>query len=418
VSVGMRLSRHARTAAARGPKVARLSHARRRVLLHEREVHYNPRVVLPRRRTRPAPFICGCALFLLVLISAVGPAASRAGGDSLQARPSFASQVAALSEPGGYFDTDNLISNERSYLQVIPELRRGGIRGGAYIGVGPDTNFSYIAEVKPSIALIIDVRRDNLLLHLLFKALFELSATRAEYLALLFGRPVPPAIDGWRGAPIDRLVTYFDRATPAADASGLRRRVDDAIKRCGVALSAEDLATIGRFHQRFIEAGLGLRFNSAGRPPQAYYPTYRDLLLETDSAGRQANYLASEEAFQLVRSLQARDLVIPVVGDLGGPTAMSAIARLLVSRNEALSVFYTSNVEFYLYGQGTFSKFAGNLKQIPRAERSVVIRSVFGRYTGYGRPGDASTSQVHSVNDLLSGLADGRFASYGQLVAR
>ena len=97
-----------------------------------------------------------------------------------QAPPTgFAHIVASLSESGGYFDTDNLISNESSYLQVIPELDKR-VHGGAYLGVGPDQSFTYIAAVRPSIAFIIDVRRDNLLLHLLFKALFRTSTTRVE----------------------------------------------------------------------------------------------------------------------------------------------------------------------------------------------------------------------------------------------
>src|SRR5436189_1579246 len=94
---------------------------------------------------------------------------------------SFARQISELSEPGGSFDTDNLVSNERSYLHVIPALKSGGPMGGAYVGVGPDQNFSYIAASRPLEAFIIDVRRDNLLLQLLFKALFEISETRAAY---------------------------------------------------------------------------------------------------------------------------------------------------------------------------------------------------------------------------------------------
>src|SRR6185503_4496484 len=82
----------------------------------------------------------------------------------------FAALVQQLSEPGGDFGGDNLISNEQSYLRVLPALARAGATGGAYVGVGPDQNFSYIAQVKPSVAYIIDIRRDNLLLHLLFKA--------------------------------------------------------------------------------------------------------------------------------------------------------------------------------------------------------------------------------------------------------
>ena len=270
-----------------------------------------------------------------------------------QAAPTFAASIANLSEPAGYFDTDNLISNERSYLQVIPDLRRLSVRGGAYIGVGPDQNFSYIAEVRPAIAFIIDVRRDNLLLHLLFKALFELSETRLEYLAHLTGRPLPPAVNGWRGAPIDRLIGYFDKTPVSREAVEARRlRIDEAIRRTGVPLTADDLATIAAFHRRFMEDGLSLRFNSAGRPPQAHYPTYRDLLLETDAGGSQTNYLASEEMFQFVKSMQAQDRIVPVVGDVSGPSALQAVGRAIAARGERLSAFYVSNVEFYLFGAG------------------------------------------------------------------
>src|SRR5690349_10221818 len=76
-----------------------------------------------------------------------------------QAPLPFAQTIARLSEPNGYFDTDNLISNESSYLQVIPDLARRGVRGGAYIGVGPDQNFTYIAATRPAIAFIVDIRR-------------------------------------------------------------------------------------------------------------------------------------------------------------------------------------------------------------------------------------------------------------------
>jgi hypothetical protein len=336
-----------------------------------------------------------------------------------QPASAFAATVASLSERGGYFDTDNLISNERSYLQVVPDLKRRGVRGGAYIGVGPDQNFSYISEVRPSVAYIIDVRRDNMLLHLLFKALFEISPTRIDYLAHLLGRPLPPAIDGWKQAPIDRLVAYFEKTPQNADVVAAQgKRIADALRRSGVPLSSGDLATINAFHGRFMEDGLGLRFNSTGRPPQIYYPTYRDLLLETDAAGARANYLASEEAYQFVKSLQLRDRIIPVVGDISGPSALQAIGREMASRNERLSAFYVSNVEFYLYGQGAYTRFVANLRSVPRAKTAVLIRSVFGRYLAAARPGDASTSQLHELDDLIGGFDGGRYQSYGALVGR
>ena len=68
---------------------------------------------------------------------------------------------------------------------------RMGVSGGAYLGVGPDQSFTYIARIKPRIAFMIDIRRDCLLQHLLFKSVFMMSRNRIEYMSLLMGRPVP-----------------------------------------------------------------------------------------------------------------------------------------------------------------------------------------------------------------------------------
>jgi hypothetical protein len=356
-------------------------------------------------------------LFTLVLAGALAGASAVARHG--QGTPPFAARIASLSEPPGYFDTDNLISNERSYQQVLPELRQRNVRGGAYVGVGPDQNFTYIADVRPSIAFIVDVRRDNLLLHLLFKALFSLSRTRVEYLAQLTGRSPPAEIEGWRRETIDRIVAYIDGAAPdprAVDA--LRRRVDAAIARIGVPLSAQDRGTIDRFHRRFVADGLSLRFESTGRAPQSYYPTYRDLLRETDAAGRQGNYLAAEDAFQFVKSLEERDLIIPVVGDLSGPSAVASIARAIDGRHERLSAFYVSNVEFYLFSDGSFPRFIANLGRLPHTAGSVLIRSIFGRYATPTRPGDASASRLAPVDELLRDHAAGRIRSYGDIALR
>src|SRR5258708_18006628 len=216
---------------------------------------------------------------LLVLVLAGVLVSPPAATPRAQSPSPFATQIASLSEPAGYFDTDNLISNERSYLQVLPDLTRRQVRGGAYIGVGPDQNFTYIAEVRPSIAFIVDVRRDNLHLHLLFKALFALSRTRVEYLAQLFGRPLPGDIDAWRTASVDKLIAYID-GTPAAPKprSSEGGPVHQAIARAGVPLSTEDLATIDRFHRRFIDEGLSLRIPGTGRAPQRSHPPRRRLL--------------------------------------------------------------------------------------------------------------------------------------------
>ena len=349
---------------------------------------------MPIVRVSP-PRLTALVLAALVSASALAAAPQQSGGTA-SAAPStatFAERIAALSEPGGYFDTDNLISNERTFLSVVPELRAARVQGGVYLGVGPDQNFSYIAAVRPTLAILVDIRRDNLLLHLLFKALFAESRTRVDYLAQLCGRRVPADTAAWQTRTVDQIADYVDR-TPAQPAviAELRNRITQRLRMFGVPLSAADRETISRFHSRFIEDGLDLQFHSTGRAPQASYPTFRDLVLGTDRTGRRANYLAEEDAFQFLKSLQARDQVIPVVGDLGGATALSAIARLLRTEKLTASAFYTSNVEFYLRGDQA-RQFVENIRRIPWAPNGVIIRSHFG--------GGSSDSEIERVASFL-----------------
>src|SRR5262245_43187420 len=97
----------------------------------------------------------------------------------------------ALSEPSGYFRSENLVSNEHTYQYVIPSLRAMVKPGGVYLGVAPDQNFTYMAAIRPRMAFILDIRRGNLLEHLMYKAIFELSVDRAEFVSRLFSRPRP-----------------------------------------------------------------------------------------------------------------------------------------------------------------------------------------------------------------------------------
>ena len=105
----------------------------------------------------------------------------------------FWAMVDGFSEPGGSFASDNIISNEIAFQQVIPELQKIG-QQGAYLGVGPEQNFTYITALKPAMAFVIDIRRQNLLLHLMYKALAEMSADRADFMSRLFARPTPAGL--------------------------------------------------------------------------------------------------------------------------------------------------------------------------------------------------------------------------------
>ena len=332
----------------------------------------------------------------------------------------FSRLVARLSEQGGYFDSDNLVSNETSYLHVLPALRALGVQGGVYVGVGPEQNFSYLADIKPELAILIDIRRDNMLLHLLFKAMFEVSRNRMEYLCLLYGRPNPALLSRWTDSPLEEILTYLD-ITPGDSALQTRNHAElmERVTRFGVALSDSDRATLGRFHQEFWARGLEITFSSRGRPSRPDYPSERQLYLATDLDGHPGSYLASEERFRVVRELQRRDKVVPVVGDLSGPGAMRAIAAYLRETQLAVSALYVSNVEMYLFRQGNFAKFADNVRALPALPTGVLIRSYFGRgmyWNGGGTLGAGSIPQV--LPGHLSAQQLQPFAAFLQLTVR
>ena len=339
----------------------------------------------------------------------------------LPADTSFAGTVARLSEAPGYFDSDNLISNETSYLHAVSKLRAVGTAGGVYIGVGPDQNFSYIAAVRPTAAFMIDIRRDNMLMHLLFKALFERSRNRLEYLCRWLGRPVPADVADWDDKPIEAILARVDSLPPnEAEAQPDTEELLASIAHYGIPLTDVDSSTIRRFHSEFSRSGLEIRFTSANRAPRSYYPTLRQLILERDLDGRQANYLASREGWEFVRNLEVRNRIIPVVGNLAGSKAFPSLARELTARGEVLSVLYVSNVEMYLFRDGGFDTFAANVPRFPHDARSVIVRSFFASSFGQHHPlnqyGHMSTQLVQTLDDFIDRQQHGGWSTYWELI--
>jgi hypothetical protein len=338
----------------------------------------------------------------------------------------FAQVVEKFSEPNGYFDSDNLISNEASYLHVMGKMRQMKVTGGAYIGVGPDQNFSYIAQIRPSIVFITDIRRDNLLQHLFFKSLFALSSNRLEYLCLLFGRPLPPDLKSWDLRSIQDIIGYLDKTPSNRELfEKTKAEVQSKAQGFGVKLDPAELDTINRIHTAFFDAGPDLKFTSRGRPPRWYYPSYRDLLFEKDLTSKHCNYLASEDDFQFLRSLQERNLIIPVVANLAGDHTFKTLARYLKERNERVSALYTSNVEFYLmrgFSDDEFKRFAENVSLLPRHDRSVIIRSYFNGAWGYEHPqsvnGYYSTQLMQTMESFVKEFSSGGYKSYSDLVSK
>ncbi|MFQ5738847.1 MAG: hypothetical protein ACE5JX_07510 [Acidobacteriota bacterium] len=331
-----------------------------------------------------------------------------------------------LSEPSGFFGTDNLVSNETSYLHVSPRIEELAAAGQAYIGVGPDQNFTYIAQSRPAVAFIIDIRRDNLLQHLYFKSLFRQSADRWDYLSGLFGRVVPKTFKRSASANAADLVRLF-KALPADKAffeAHLQKLWNSLRRRFPALVTETDRVKVHAIASAFFIDGLDVRYEIPGRRMFTFFPSYAQLMVETDLEGELGHYLNSEEDFQFLKRMQRGNRIIPVVGNFGGYKALRSIGAELRKRGFKVSVFYLSNVEFYLFRSHTFRKFIDNVRQLPLDEDSLLIRSYFNNWFGTWRthpfavPNYFSTSLTQRIQRFLELDRTVPYYNYWDLVTR
>jgi hypothetical protein len=298
-----------------------------------------------------------------------------------------------LSESDGYFRSENLLSNEMVFARVVPELLGRTKPDGIYLGVGPEQNFTYIATMRPRMAFIIDIRRGNLLLQLMYKALFELSPDRAEFVSRLFTKARPTSLTPESTAK-ELMDAYWDVVTsdePTYQAN-LRAIEDVLIRKHRFPLSAQDRDGLAYVYHAFYWFGPRINWSSSANGSFGGGQTYADLMMQADATGRGLSYLATEASFQAVKALHAKNLVVPVIGNFGGTKAIRAVGRYLKERGAVVTAFYLSNVEQYLRQDGLWPRFCENVATLPLDDASVFIRP-----GGLGMRGVTSITLVNGV---------------------
>jgi hypothetical protein len=318
-----------------------------------------------------------CAALLLLVLAGIQASASSRLPEQLSDRE-FWNLVSSFSEPNGSFRSDNLLSNEIRSQFVIPQLLEASRQGGAYLGVGPEQNFTYIAAIRPALAFIIDIRRGNLDLHLMYKALFELSEDRAEFVSRLFSRSRPSGLQ--RNSSAAQLFSAYAPLDASHELyeQNLKDIEDDLVARHGFALSDDDLKGIEYVYHAFFTFGPGIQYSSTDGLGATYQPTYVDLMVATDAGGTSRGFLSSEESFAYLKDLESRNLIVPVVGNFAGPKAIRAVAGYLKQQDAFVSAFYLSNVEQYLRLQRAWNTFCANAATLPLDETSTFIRAGHG----------------------------------------
>ncbi|HEY4217915.1 MAG TPA: hypothetical protein VGM67_12310 [Gemmatimonadaceae bacterium] len=363
---------------------------------------------------------------VLLLIGCSSPALAQAGphvpAQAVAALPDRLSDAdfwaleTRISEPGGYFQIeDNFTSNEMEVGELYSMLQATHIHGGVYMGVGPEQNFTYIAAIRPQMAFVVDIRRQAVMQHLMFKAVFELAKDRADFVSLLFSKARPAGIDST--TPIEQIWSAY-RVVPTDTAlatRNYRRIVDQLTKTQGFTFTDDESAKLRAVYSAFTAYGPSIttRGNPSGRGGD-----FADLTgYSNDSTGHPRSFLSSEDNYRFVKSLQDRNLIVPVSGDFGGKHAINAIGGYLADHGAKVSAFYVSNVEQYLFMDGKQSIFYANVAGLPVDSMSVFIRPYsmrrgFGGYSG-GNP----TLSLCPIARFMQAVTRGQVASNNDALA-
>src|SRR5215475_9011340 len=328
------------------------------------------------RRSRMNVHCVILAVMTVVLCFLIGGALSLQLGQSARLPDQLTDQefwrmITDFSEASGPYTGDNWISNEASIQDVIPPLKQLTRPGGIYLGVGPEQNFTYMWALQSKMGFIIDIRRQNMLTILLHKALFEMSPERADFVANLFSRRRPAGLDSNTSAKA--LMAAFEKAP----SEGLQRNIEavkGVLAKHGYTLSAEDVGRISLIQETFNRGGLSITAEYASPGSPGGIPvTFADLMAATDKNGQSWSFLSSEAAYRFIRELHRKNLIVPVVGDFAGSTAIRKVGEYLKQRNSIVTVFYLSNVEYYLSGP-TMKAFQSNVATLPVDSSSMLIR--------------------------------------------
>ena len=378
----------------------------------------------PTHRRQLAAVLATVVMCASVLLYTFGRGVSARSVPDQLSDKEFWQLVEDLSEPNGYFRSDNLLSNENAFQHVIPTLQSALPADGVYLGVGPEQNFTYITAIKPRLGFILDIRRGNMNLQLLYKAFMELSRDRAEFLSRLFARPRPKDLTD--KTPVDELLDAYELASPSEELYRhyLQEATDHLTKAHKFGLTPDDIRGLEYVYTSFFKAGPDLNYSFSGFPFGGggfQFPTYSVLMTETDGNGQHRSYLATEENYRYVAEMEKRNAIVPITGDFAGPKALRSVGRYLKSHEATVTAIYTSNVEQYLFQSDTnWRKYYANIATLPIDAKTTFIRSVSNRGAFQGGPGGfgpRAQTRLCSVADLLNAFNRGQITSYYDVTA-
>ena len=140
---------------------------------------------------------------------------------------------------------------------------------------------------------------------------------------------------------------------------------------------------------------------------------------ETDGQGENWSYLANEENFRVLKEMERKNLIVPLVGDFAGPKAILSVGRFLEEHGATVTAFYTSNVERYLFdAPPKWSEFYTTVGKLPLDSSSTFIRAVLTTRQFSSARGSAirTSTYLSAIAGTLKAYRERKLEIYEQLV--
>jgi len=213
---------------------------------------------------------------------------------------------------------------------------------------------------------------------LMYKALFELSSDRADFVSRLFSKPRPAGLTA--DSTAQEIFAAFEKVETSEPLykENLAAITGHLVKTRGLHLTDEDLKGIEYVYYQFFWYGPSIQYWSTGGSGRGgrNAPTFADLMMADDGKGLSRGFLASDASFRVLKDLETKNLLVPVVGNFAGPKALRSVGAYVRDHNASIAAFYLSNVEQYLGRSGIWGQFCANVATMPLDESSTFIRSV------------------------------------------
>jgi hypothetical protein len=143
-------------------------------------------------------------------------------------------------------------------------------------------------------------------------------------------------------------------------------------------LSEDDKKGIAKVYNAFFQGGPQMDYRFASYSASTASATYSMLMNTADRDGRVWSFLSSDENFRLIQDYERKNLIVPLVGDFAGPKTIRAVGRYAREHGALVSVFYTSNVDEYLFRDTAKDRFFASVATLPTDASSAMIRALGG----------------------------------------